>query len=58
MPHFLATHMMQALPLAGLATERLASGPIALALIWIFAAGWSLLTVYAFNRALSGQPLL
>jgi hypothetical protein len=57
-PHFLATHMMQALPLAGLATERLASGPIALALIWIFAAGWSLLTVYAFNRALAGQPLL
>ena len=48
--------MMQALPIAGLAIERLASGPIALALIWSFAAIWSSLTVYALNRALAGQP--
>ena len=57
-PHFLATHMMQALPIAGLAIERFVSGPIALALIWICAAGWSLITIYTFNRALAGQPLL
>jgi hypothetical protein len=56
-PHFLATHMMQVLPIAGLAMERIASGPIALALVWIVAAGWSWLTVHAFNRALAGQPL-
>ena len=57
-PHFLATHMMQVLPIAGLAIERFASGPFALALIWTFAAVWSSLTVYAFNRALAGQPFL
>jgi len=57
-PHFLATHMMQVLPIAGLAIERVASGPIALALIWIIAAVWSTLTAYAFNRALAGQPFL
>ena len=57
-PHFLATHMMQALPIAGLAIERVASGSIALVLIWSFAAFWSLLTMYAFNRALAGEPLL
>jgi hypothetical protein len=57
-PHFLATHMMQVLPIAGLAIERVASGSIALALIWIIAAVWSTLTAYAFNRALAGQPFL
>ena len=57
-PHFLATHMMQVLPIAGLAIERFASGPIALVLIWIIAAVWSTLTAYAFNRALAGQPFL
>jgi hypothetical protein len=50
--------MMQVLPIAGLAIERVASGPIALALIWIIAAVWSTLTAYAFNRALAGQPFL
>jgi hypothetical protein len=57
-PHFLATHMMQVLPIAGLAIERVASGPLALGLIWIIAAVWSTLTAYAFNRALAGQPFL
>ncbi len=57
-PHFLATHMMQAMPAAGLAIERVGSGTLALAAVWLLAVVWAALTLFAFNRALAGQPLI
>jgi hypothetical protein len=37
-PHFLATHSMQAVPLAGLVIERFAPGQLAMPLVCSFAA--------------------
>lgn len=57
-PHFLATHMMQAVPLAGLLLDRwLARGP-ALAAVLAVAAAWTLLTLLSFRQANAGLPLL
>lgn len=57
-PHFFATHMMQAVPIAGLVIERIASGAVAISLVWLFAAIWSSLTWFLFSRALAGQPFV
>lgn len=46
--HFLATHAMHAVPLAGLTGSRSA--------VWASAAGWTLLTIWCFARALMGLP--
>lgn len=56
-PHFFATHAMQALPLAGLAADRFAPGR-ALAAVRIAAVGWGALTAAAFAQALMGLPFL
>ncbi len=46
--HFLATHAMHAVPLAGL-TGRPGA-------VWAAALGWTALTLWCFARALSGLP--
>ena len=48
LPHFLATHAMHFVPLAGLTGSR--------ATIWVAAAGWTALTLWCFARALQGLP--
>lgn len=48
LPHFLATHAMHAVPLAGLTGNRTA--------ILATAAGWTALTLWCFMRALQGLP--
>lgn len=48
LPHFLATHALHAVPLAGLTGSRPA--------IWATAAGFTALTLWCFARALSGLP--
>ncbi|MBL9046050.1 MAG: hypothetical protein JNK34_01885 [Tabrizicola sp.] len=48
LPHFLATHAMHAVPMAGLGGSRRA--------VWATAAGWSALTLWCFARALQGLP--
>ena len=48
LPHFLATHAMQAVPLAGLTGSRAA--------VWATAAGFTALTLWCFARALMGLP--
>jgi hypothetical protein len=46
--HFLATHAMHAVPLAGLTGSR--------SVVWATAAGWTALTLWCFARALQGLP--
>lgn len=48
LPHFLATHAMHAVPLAGLTGSR--------ALVWATALGWTALVLWCFGRALTGLP--
>jgi hypothetical protein len=48
LPHFLATHAMHAVPLAGLTGNRTA--------ILATAVGWTALTLWCFMRALQGLP--
>jgi hypothetical protein len=48
LPHFLATHAMHTVPLAGLTGSRTA--------IWATALGWTALTFWCFARALQGLP--
>jgi hypothetical protein len=48
LPHFLATHAMHAVPLAGLTGNRAA--------VWVTALGWTTLTLWCFARALQGLP--
>jgi hypothetical protein len=48
LPHFLATHALHIVPLAGLTGSRPA--------IWATAAGFTALTLWTFARALQGLP--
>lgn len=48
LPHFLATHAMHFVPLAGLTGNRTA--------VWTTAAGFTVLVLWCFARALSGLP--
>ena len=48
LPHFLATHALHAVPLAGLTGSRAA--------VWATAAAFTALTLWCFARALSGMP--
>lgn len=48
LPHFLATHAMHFVPLAGLTGSR--------AVVWATAAGFTALTLGCFGRALIGLP--
>ncbi len=56
--HFLATHMMQAVPLFGLLAAWFLAPRLALAAVWGFAAGWTALTWFTYRQALAGRPLL
>lgn len=53
--HFLATHMIQALPIFALVTERFAPGRLALVGVVVFATFWTLLTLIEFRTALAGE---
>lgn len=48
LPHFLATHAMHFVPLAGLTGNRMA--------VWATAAGFTAVTLWCFARALMGLP--
>lgn len=53
--HFLATHMIQVLPLIGLAVAQLAPGRTGVAIVVVAAAMWSAFTLHEYGRALSGK---
>jgi hypothetical protein len=57
-PHFLATHMIQAVPLAGLAAQTLFGPAMAMATVWIVAGGWAVLTLATYRQALAGLPFI
>jgi hypothetical protein len=57
-PHFFATHMMQALPLAGWMADRVLPSQAAVIVAWMVTAGWTALTLWLFRQALAGVPLL
>ena len=50
LPHFLATHALHVVPLAGLAGSR--------GVVWAVGLGYGALVLWAFGRALAGLPLL
>jgi hypothetical protein len=54
--HFLSTHMIQAIPLAALLVDRLVTGRMAIALVTVSAALWTLATLVEYRTALSGAP--
>jgi hypothetical protein len=56
-PHFFATHMMQALPLAGVFADRWLPGAARDA-VWAATAVWMALILGTFAQALRGLPLL
>lgn len=55
-PHFFATHLMQVLPLVGLAADRWSSRPVTA--VCLTAAAGVTITVATFFQALAGQPFL
>jgi hypothetical protein len=57
-PHFLATHMMQVLPLAGLVAARLLPGGAGVAAVWVAAALWTALVMLTYQQALAGRPMV
>jgi len=56
-PHFFATHMIQAVPVAAALADALVPRAAALAVVWLFAAARSLATIYLYCAALAGIPL-
>jgi hypothetical protein len=57
-PHFLATHLIQAAPLAGLLAQLLFAPTFALLAVWLFAAAWTALTLATYLQALAGLPFI
>ena len=57
-PHFFATHIMQALPLLGLIADRLAKPRQAALIVGIGATGMIAVVALAFAQAVTGHPLL
>lgn len=57
-PHFFATHMMQAIPLVGLALDRLLTKGPATAFVLLAAAAWGGLTLALFRQANGGLPIM
>lgn len=55
--HFLATHAQHFVPVAGLVAVWLAPA-IALRVVWLAAASFAALVIFAFVQALQGQPFL
>jgi hypothetical protein len=56
--HFLATHMMQAVPIAALIIVRSRTGVFAPYVVALFAALWTTWTLAEFSVARSGEPAL
>lgn len=54
--HFLATHMIQAVPAAGLVIGVIAPVSTHRRLLLVFVALWTLLTILVFQDASHGQP--
>jgi hypothetical protein len=54
--HFLATHMIQVLPLVGLAVAQVTPGRIGIIIVVGTALVWSAFTLQEYGRALSGKP--
>lgn len=57
-PHFLATHMMQAVPVAALLLDRFAVPWFAVGGTIVVAVGWTALTLLAFGYANAGIPFV
>lgn len=55
--HFFATHMMQAVPLAGMLATRVLPAAAAIIAVLIFALLWSALVWITFQDALAGRPI-
>lgn len=55
--HFLATHMLQVVPIAALVIGRWLDPPGALVAVSLVTLAWSALTVWAWLHARSGMPL-
>lgn len=55
--HFLATHMMQALPTVGLIAAWVLPALLATVVVWLAAVIWTWLTLAVFHIALTGRPL-
>ncbi len=53
--HFLATHMIQALPVAALVMDRFTTGRGALLAVFTFSGLWALLTLREYRIALAGD---
>ena len=53
--HFLATHMIQVLPLVGLAVAHVAPGRIGVTVVVGAAMAWSAFTLHEHGRALAGK---
>ncbi|MGL4438868.1 MAG: hypothetical protein ACRCUE_06315 [Bosea sp. (in: a-proteobacteria)] len=53
--HFLATHMIQTLPIFALVAERIVPGRAALAAVLVFAILWTMFTLFEFRTALGGS---
>jgi hypothetical protein len=56
--HFLGTHAMHAVPLAGFVAGRVLPPRPAVWATWGFAALWVALSAAVFAQALAGRPLL
>jgi hypothetical protein len=56
--HFLATHMMQAVPIAAVIAVSARTGFLAPYGLLLFAALWAAWTLAEFSVALAGEPAL
>lgn len=57
LPHFLATHAMHVIPLAGLLAVRRLAPVAALRVVWVLSAGFVLATAATFAMAIRGLPV-
>ncbi|WP_296574201.1 hypothetical protein [Phreatobacter sp.] len=55
--HFLATHMIQAVPLVGLIAARRLPPAVAMTTVWLAAIAWTGLVLASYQQALTGRPL-
>lgn len=56
LPHFLATHALHLIPLAGLVATRLLPARAAVWAVWGIAAGFALVCLASFAQAIMGLP--
>lgn len=56
-PHFFATHMMQALPLAGLMADKATGPAMAQWVVSAAAIAWTIATVFLLQQAGAGLPI-